>query len=158
MLWSVFCCVSWLGGQKRGHSNWRKLLWPSASLTGKVNKINQPKNLLQITFQQPYPPVFEVRFRNPVLVPCKLFKYAMGKTKRQLFLQNCLNLPWRRQKYLLLGNGLKNLPWRRQEDNICTPFLSMLKNLKSRSWRFHSPVQSKVLILQFHNLDLSILE
>ena len=26
-------------GKKRGHSNLRKLLWRSASLTGKVNKI-----------------------------------------------------------------------------------------------------------------------
>ena len=28
-------------GKKRGHTNWRKLLWRSASLTGKVNKINR---------------------------------------------------------------------------------------------------------------------
>ena len=27
-------------GKKRGHSNWRKLLWRSVSLTGKVNKLN----------------------------------------------------------------------------------------------------------------------
>ena len=42
---SSWCCglssVVYHGweGKKRGHSNWRKLLWHSARLTGKVNKI-----------------------------------------------------------------------------------------------------------------------
>ena len=37
-------------------------------------------------------------YANPGLVPCKLFKAAVAKTKRHLFLENCLNLPWRRQR------------------------------------------------------------
>ena len=55
------------------------------------------KFALILDFKQPVP-VFEVRFRNPGLVPCKLFKSAVAKTKRHLFRGNCLNLPWRRQE------------------------------------------------------------
>ena len=46
------CSVVYHGweGKKRGHNNWRKLLWRSASLTGKVdkkkNKITNGKEIL----------------------------------------------------------------------------------------------------------------